>query len=166
MIQKYGVFWFVAGMVVVLGLGGCGLVGVAIPAGTYRGEPACTIGVVSPSGETGSEPFDAPTEFVVAEDGSLFINGEPIVEGSEVTRSIPTADLAFEVTEVTRLGGHVEVVYEPRPTLPGITVEGRLVETYQWRFAALSANVEADLTLTDNSGDSELTIRCQGTLRR
>jgi hypothetical protein len=97
-------------------------------------------------------------------DGNFSVNGVEIVVGAEVVRSTPTADLAFEVTKVTSHWRVVTVEYAPRPTLPGITVEGTLVETYRWHAGSIFASAQADLLVTDVSGTATFTVDCEGTL--
>ncbi len=102
---------------------GCGgIFGTPFPPGTYTGDVPCTIRVVDPSGAAAEEPFTAPTTVTIDPDGRFTINGDELTVGGQVLRSIPTADLAFEITNVTRSRRVLTVAYEPRPTLVGITV--------------------------------------------
>jgi len=147
------------------GAGGC----VPIPAdglapGTYGGELSCTITAVNPEGVEGTEDFTMSVMLVVDSEGMLTVNDEPIEVGAEVTRSIPTADLAFEVLTISPGPGQVEVTYAPRPTLPGIEVTGDLTEEYAEVDGGVRLSGRADLVLTDVSGDSMFEIECSGTL--
>lgn len=132
--------------------------------GTYDGELACTAMVESPDGAEGTEEFTMPMVLVVDAAGDLSTNDEPIIVGELVTRSLPNADLAFEVLTITEDVGQVSVTYAPRPTLPGITVTGDMVETYQRSESGVTATGRADLVLTDVSGDSTFVIECTGSL--
>ena len=144
---------------------GCGgIFGTPLPPGTYTGDVPCTIRVVDPSGSAAEEPFTASTTVTIDAEGRLSINGDKLTVGGEVLRSIPTADLAFEVAEITRERQALTVVYDPRPTLVGITVEGELVETYRWRAGSIRASARADLPVTDAGGTSTFTVQCDGTL--
>lgn len=156
-----------AAFVLPLVTGGCGLLGVGnlIP-GTYVGELSCRIVATNPEGVEGQDDFTYSATLVVDEDGGLTGNGEPIEVGEQVTREIPTATLSFEVTRITRGWGHVLVSYEPRPTLPGISVTGDLVEDYRQAADVIRAHGLADLVLTDFSGDSILQIDCSGVLAK
>ena len=77
---------------------------------------------------------------------------------------MPTADLAFEITKITRQGRVLTVEYVPRPTLVGITVEGELVETYRWHVGSIRAAAQADLLVTDVSGTTSFTVNCAGAM--
>jgi hypothetical protein len=120
--------------------------------------------VVDPSGNPGEDEFTSAATLAIDADGRISINGVELVVGAEVLRSIPTADLAFEVTKITRVGWVVTVEYFPRPTLVGITVEGKLVETYRWHAGSVIASAQADLLLTDVSGTATFTVDCEGAL--
>lgn len=150
-----------------LGVPGCiDLFQNGLAEGTYNGDLACTIEVVDPDGQEATEDFTASTTLTAGSDGSLAINDEPITSGAEVTREIPNAELAFEVADVRVEIGRLVIRYEPRPTLPGITVEGELVETYRQQLGSVAASADADLTVTDATGESTITIRCTGVLPR
>ena len=97
-------------------------------------------------------------------DGDILISGEDIVVGNEVLRSIPTADLAFEIIEVTQTAATITIRNAPYPTLSGITVEGELTETYEWNGTTIDATADADLIVTDIDGPVTLTVECAGTL--
>jgi len=146
-------------------VGGCGSVfGPAFAAGTYSADLPCEIHVVGPSGAEASETFTSPVTWTVDADGSFLIDGAPLVVGQQVLRSIPTADLAFEITKITRRGLLLTVEYAPRPSLPGIRVEGALVETYRWRFGSIAAEGRTNLEVTDVSGTSIFKASCAGLL--
>ena len=144
---------------------GCGgIFGTPFPPGTYTGDVPCTIRVVDPSGSAAEEPFTASTTMTIDAEGRFSINSDELTVGGELLRSIPTADLAFEITNVTRSRRVLTVVYDPRPTLAGITVEGELVETYRWHAGSILASARADLLVTDAGGTSTFTVQCDGTL--
>jgi len=144
---------------------GCGgIFGTPFPPGTYTGDVPCTIRVVDPSGTAAEEPFTAPTTVTIDADGRFTINGDELTVGGEVLRSIPTADSAFEIAEITGERQALTVVYDPHPSLVGITVEGELVETYRWHAGSILASARADLLVTDASGTSTFTVQCDGTL--
>jgi len=148
-----------------LSLGGCGgIFAWPFASGTYVGEGPCTLRVVDPAGTEGEQDFTAPITLTVDADGNFSINGVEIVVGAEVVRSTPTADLAFEVTKVTSHWHVVTVEYAPRPTLPGISVEGQLVETYRWDAGSILATAQADLLVTDVSDTTAFTVNCEGAL--
>jgi len=132
--------------------------------GTYSADVSCTLRAVVDAETAGEEPFDSSITLVIDSDGLFMINGEAVVVGGTVLRAIPTADLAFEVIEVLRSGSLVTVRYEPRPTLPGITVQGELIETYRWLAGTIEMTARADLELTDISSTTGLTVDCQGVL--
>jgi len=134
--------------------------------GTYSGELACTIDAVNPSGMTGSDSFTMPGEMTIDDDGNIRINDEPLAVGQQVTRAIPTADLSFEITALTQETWLLTLRGEPRPTLPGITVEGELIEAYRWNWGSVLAAGQAELEVTDVSGTSTFDIQCAGTLTR
>ncbi|MDO8630610.1 MAG: hypothetical protein Q7R41_08950 [Phycisphaerales bacterium] len=145
---------------------GCGMIfGLPFTAGSYVADVPCTIRVADATGTTvGEDEFSAPTTLTIDADGALSVNGVELVVGRQVVRSIPTADLAFEITKVTRRCRTLTVEYIPRPTLVGILVEGRLVETYRWRNDSIRASAEADLVVTDVSGETTFTVNCAGVL--
>lgn len=148
-----------------LGVPGCmNLFSEGLPPGTYEGDLDCTITVTDPEGTMAEDEFTSENVLVVGDDGALRVNGEAIVEGEEVTRAIPTADLSFEIIEVVTAIGRVTVSYEPRPTLPGISAEGELVERYERASGGIEVTATTDLDLTDVSGTSRLVVRCEGLL--
>jgi len=120
--------------------------------------------VVDPSGKAGQDEFTSAITLTVDEDGNFFVNDVEIVVGAEVVRSTPTADLAFEVTKITPQWRVLTVEYAPRPTLVGITVDGKLVETYRWDAGSVLASAQADLLLTDVTGTATFTVDCEGVL--
>lgn len=151
----------------VLGLGGCGVLGgVALAPGTYSGELACRLTVTDATGVEASEDYTSAATLVVDEDGGLTVNEEPVEVGALVTRSLPNADLAFEVLNLSRRWRQVVVTYEPRPTLPGIAVTGELVEDYSRDVGGVRVVGHADLVVTDVSGDNAFEIDCSGVLGR
>jgi len=144
---------------------GCGgIFGTPFPPGTYTGDDPCTMRVLDPSGTAAEEPFTAPTTVTIDAEGGFSINGDELTVGGEVFRSIPTADSAFEIAEITGERQALTVVYDPRPTLIGVTVEGELVETYRWHAGSIRASAQADFLVTDAGGTSTFTVQCDGTL--
>lgn len=115
---------------------------------------------------TVEDEFSQAAQATVGDDGTLTVNGETIVVGAEVTRSIPTADLAFTVTTIRRGLGGMHVEYAPRPTLPGITVEGVLTEMFGAVSGALLVEAVSSLELGDVDGVRPFEVRCAGRLPR
>ncbi len=147
--------------------GGCGRFGLGtFPPGTYSGEADCTIHAVRADGTSGEDEFVMPGSLTIDADGMFSINGEEIVVGQQVVRSIPTADLSLEITDVARGRDVLRVEYAPRPTLPGISVAGVLIETYRWDAGSIEATGIAVLVVTDIEGAHTFTIECEGTLTR
>jgi len=136
----------------------------SFPAGVYVGDIPCGIDVVTADGEPGHDDFTSPITLEIAADGAIFINGDEIVVGARTTRSLPNADLEFEVTDVDRQSDSITITYAPRPSLPGITADGELVEEYIWHAGQVLASANADLTITDVDGPNQFTIECDGTL--
>lgn len=150
-----------------LGAGGCGWFGgPALQSGTYVGELSCRAIVTTSAGEREQEDYTLQATLIVASDGKLTVNQEPIESGQLVTRELPTATLGFEVTAINQGWRHVTVTYEPRPTLPGITITGDLMEDYQQAAGVIRAHGLANLVATDVSGDSTLQVDCSGALTR
>ena len=145
---------------------GCGVIfGPIFPPGSYAADVPCTIRVADATGTTvGEEQFSSPTMLTIDADGKFSIDGVELVVGQQVVRSIPTADLAFEITKVTRRCRLLTVEYAPRPTLVGISVGGQLVETYRWRNDSIRTSAEADLVVTDVSGETTFLVNCAGVL--
>ena len=139
--------------------------GLFVP-GVYMGDLQCTISASDGSGTQAEEEFVSSLTFTVEADGGLRVNDVELVVGAEVVRSIPTADLAFEVTAFSHSRSGLTVTYEPRPTLPGITVEGTLVETYRRQAASILATGRAELTVRDVDTTTEFTIECAGMLEQ
>jgi len=153
--------WFAALLIA----GGCdALFGPPFVPGTYVDDVPCILSIEDESGSMQTEDYDAALTLVIAADGGLTINGEDVAVGQPAVRAIPTADLAFEVVEVIRQGRFVTIRYEPRPTLPGITVDGSLEERYRWRAGSIDVIAAADLELTDVATTTPLTVECRGTL--
>lgn len=152
-------------LVVPLALNGCGgILAWPFTAGTYSGDVPCTMDVVGPSGAAGQDEFTSEVTLTVNTEGRFNLNGVELVVGAEVVRSIPTADLSFEITKITRDGRVLTVEYAPRPTLVGITVEGELVETYRWHAGSIRAAAQTELLLTDVTGTTAFTVNCDGVL--
>lgn len=147
-----------------LAMGGCVPNGNSIPPGAYSGVVPCILDVIPPTGETGQEPFVENLSVVADPLGALAINGVAVEIGSSHTRSLPTAELSFEVVGIQRAPGSVQVTYSPGPTLPGIEINGSLVETYDSRENGLAVSAEADLTITNIDGITTLSIDCETTL--
>ena len=120
--------------------------------------------VVDPFGSAAQDEFTSAVTLTVDAEGRFGLNGVELVVGAEVIRSTPTADLAFEVTKVTRQWHVLTVEYAPRPTLMGITVDGELVETYRWHAGSILAAAQADLLVTDVTGTGSFTVDCEGVL--
>ena len=158
--------WATAAIGSLLSASGCGIIlGPVFAPGTYTGAPDCSLHIVDPTGAEGDDEFSETTTLIVGSSHDFSINGVEVAVGQQVVRSISSADLAFEITRVTRIGGVMWTVeYEPRPTLPGISVGGQLVETYQWMDGRIEVSADADLVITDVSGESSLTAHCRGVL--
>ena len=163
-IRRQPVRPFIASAVLVGLLSGCGVGGSEFLAGEYSGAIPCTLDVTNPSDETGSEEFDSAITLVVDDNGDITLNGVELVVGNEILFSIPTADLSFEIVDVQRSSGELVVTYEPRPTLPGITIEGELTQTFRANGDTIDVTSEAELAATDVSGESEFVIDCAGSL--
>lgn len=146
-------------------LPGCGgiLVSWFIP-GTYSGEIPCTLRVEDESGEANEREFTASLTMTVAANRSIEINDVPVAIGEEVVRSLPEADLAFEINHISQVGNNLSIEYLPRPSLVGISVEGLLTETYQQRASSIDVTAQADLEITDVEMTILLTVTCEGTL--
>jgi hypothetical protein len=146
-------------------LSGCGgIFAWPFTAGTYIGDLPCTMDVVDPSGAAAQDEFTSAITLTIDADGRFSLNDVEIVVGAEVVRSTPTADLTFEITNVTRHWHVLTVEYASRPTLPGITIEGELVETYRWHAGSILASAQADLLLMDVLGTATFTVDCEGVL--
>lgn len=143
---------------------GCGLFCSPFVAGEYGADLPCTLDVVDPTGATASEPFTSANTVKIDASGRFLVNDVELAVGREVLRSTPTVELAFEVTKLTRRCNQLTVTYEPRPSLPGITVEGQLVETYRGNAGSILVSARADLTVLDASGTSEFGVQCDGVL--
>ena len=135
----------------------------SLPIGVFAGQVDCVVEVERPDGQTGEEPFSTELTVAIFEDNSMTINGEPVEVGATHVRSLPFADMGFEIVQVDRSIGTVRIMYEPRPTLPGITATGQLVETYVSSEDNISVSAEADLTLNDVDGATQLQIDCAET---
>ncbi len=147
------------------GAGGCGLFGPPFPSGTYSGDIPCTLTVgEGDAAETGS--FESPISLNADDSGGFVLNGAPVEVGEQITFSTPTADLGFEIVSIARVLSSLAVTFEPRPTLPGISIDGNLVETFSLRSTGIHVTAEAVLDVTDTSGTTRLGITCDGTLVR
>lgn len=135
-----------------------------IPPGDYAGEVSCTLQVTAPDGQSAEAPFTESLVVNVGTQDSLTINDVPVAIGELHTRSLPNADMAFEIVGVRHVRGGVEVTYEPRPTLPGIEAQGDLVETYRRQGGSLGVTADANLMLHDAEGATTLVVSCDGTL--
>lgn len=131
--------------------------------GIYAGDVPCLLELES-SPEPAEEPFTESLVFEALEDGTWTINGVPVEVGALHLRSLPTADLSFEIVSVTEFRTGITVTYEPRPTLTGIEVDGTLTETYTRGDDRLEVEAEALLTLTDIDGSTQFLITCEGEL--
>jgi len=146
-------------------LSGCGAKEwLTLVRGTYTGELICSVTGVDDSGAESQWEFTQSTVLVVGPDGDFTLNGEALVLGQQVLRSIPTADLLFEITEIEHKRCVLTFQSEPRPTLPGIGIDGVLVETYEWTDGSIVATSRVDLQIADASGTLALTSECDGTL--
>ncbi len=145
---------------------GCGIIpGHVFVPGTYSGDLDCTLHIVDPLGTEGADEFSKSTTLTVGSGHRFSIDGVEVAVGQQIVRSIPSADLLFEITRITRIGDmRLVVEYEPRATLTGITVDGQLVEMYLWMDDRIEASADADLVITDVSGESSLTTHCEGIL--
>jgi len=148
-------------------MAGCDVLwGGAFVPGTYMGDVQCTISVGPSPGAPVAEEFDLSMTLTVEDDGGFRVEGVELVLGAEVVRSIPTVDLAFEVTGITHGRSGLTVTYEPRPTLPGIAVEGDLVETYRRWADSVLVGGRAELAVTDVETATAFVIVCAGVLDR
>ncbi len=146
---------------------GCGLfLSNALMPGTYAGDLACVIRVTDASGAEAEEEFTSSPTVTVGEDGGITVDGVRLAVGASVTRAIPNADLAFEVTRIRDGFRRVVVRFAPRPTLPGITVEGELREIYRRDADAIQVTAGALLNVGDIDGVTPFDIRCNGRLSR
>ncbi len=144
----------------------CGALTAPFQPAVYEGDVHCTVYITDAAGATAHAPVITPVQLTIESNGGIAIDGVEVVEGAEVVRSIPTADLAFEIVEVTHVRRRLTVRYEPRPTLPGIAVEGELVEEYHWRALGIDAAAQANLLIHDVSGTTTLVADCGGRLNR
>jgi hypothetical protein len=146
-------------------LPGCALLFLlSFPPGTYTGDLACTAVIVAPDNASETMEYEVSTTMGIDENRDFTIDGVEVALGEEVTRSLPNADLTFAITRIVRAGPLLQIEYAPRPTLPGITVDGELVETYRWVDGAIQAAAVTDLTIEDVDGTTTLAAECDGTL--
>ena len=151
---------------VLAAVSGCGAGFFPLRAGVYSGELACSGQLTDDMGMMSELDFDQRLELTVEPSGVFRIDGVELAIGSRVLRSIPTAELEFEITDIQRPRMSVTVIYEPRPTLPGITVEGNLVESFRWDRESIIAASHAQLLVTDISQTVTLLGECHGQLDR
>lgn len=148
-----------------MGPGGCGFFVTPFPEGTYSADVPCTLTVGEGSNEE-STSFTTPVTLVVSDSRELSLNGVPVVEGERITFTTPTADLTFEIVYVYRLFNTAGVRMVPRPTLPGITVDGPLFQRFDLDEDVIHTFASATLDVMDASGTTRLRISCDGTLTR
>lgn len=155
--------WLTVGLSSLCICGCAGGVFATLFAGTFAADVPCTLVATNEEGVEEELEFQQAITLRLDRGGDVFINDVQIELGAEVVRSIPTADLAFEVVSVDRAANGITIVYEPRPTLTGITVDGELVETYVWLPAGESvlATASADLVLTDVEQTVVFAIACE-----
>lgn len=145
-------------------VGGCFLAPEGLPAGTYSGEIPCVLELAGEAHDPVQGPFTAELIVEIGPSNSITINDVPVELGSEHVRSLPNADLSFEVVEIELSAEQVVIHYEPRPTLTGIEVTGALTETYRWELDHLVVEAVAELTVTDIDTSTEFVIECDGAL--
>jgi|CXWL01.1.fsa_nt_gi hypothetical protein len=160
-------YLFHPAVLTILGLGsvgGCTADFGGFPSGAYSGAPTCVLEVTGPTGATGQETFTEDLTVTIDLKDAFTINGVPVEIGAQHLRSLPTADLAFEVVAVQQSAGSLEITYEPRPTLPGIEITGSLVESYLLRNGDIAVNAQAELIVNDADGANTFTIECDEAL--
>jgi hypothetical protein len=153
----------VPAVVLALVQAGCGWFG-GDSFASYSADLSCGADIITAQGETGHEDFASSTTVEINAAGDLRVNGVAIDVGARVTRSLPAADLEFEVVAVDRNGDSITIAYEPRPSLPGITVDGQLIQKYVRQSGDLRATASANLTVTDIDVDTQITVNCEGLL--
>ncbi len=134
------------------------------PSGVYTGTPTCLLDVTGPTGATGQETFTENLTVAIDESNTFTINGVPVEIGAMQVRSLPNAELAFEIVAAQQSASELQITYEPRPTLPGIEISGSLVETYRWDDDRLTVSATADLEVKDVGGVSTFFVTCDGNL--
>jgi len=148
-----------------LALGGCDRLGTgSFIAGTYTGNLSCRLVATDSTGMEQEETFDVATTVVIDADGSFSIDDITLAIGGMVRRSIPTAELDFEITELVAQDDRLSFTAEPRPTLPGITATGELIESYRAAGGSIDASRELDIEITDIEGTIVITGTCEGAL--
>lgn len=145
-------------------MGGCSLDPGGFPAGVYSGEIPCILELANQAHDLVQEPFTTELVVEIGPSDSFEINGVPVELGAEHVRSLPNADLSFEIVDIGQSRREIVIHYEPRPTLTGIEVTGDLIETYRWENDRLVVDAEADLTVTNIDGSTEFLIGCDGGL--
>ncbi len=145
-------------------IGGCTADFSSFPSGVYTGAPSCLLDVTDPTGATGQETLTENLTVAIDPLNAFTINDVPVVIGAQHVRSLPNADLAFEIVATQHSAGYLQITYEPRPSLPGIEIGGSLVETYRWNTDHIEVSGIADLTVSDATGVTLLTVTCDGTL--
>ena len=152
-------------MVIGLGLiGGCTIDLFGFRSGTYTGSPACVLDVTDPTGATGQEPFTEDLTVDIDRSDAFTINGVPVEIGAMHVRSLPNAELAFEIVAIRQSARELQVTYEPRPTLPGIEMSGQLIETYRWDKDHITASAAAELAVSSTDGVANFSVTCNGNL--
>lgn len=145
------------------GLAGCSADFGTFAPGEFAGTLDCQMTIDGPAGE-GQQPLTIDLAVTVVPVDVLTINGQPVEIGAMHLRSLPTADMQFEIVRTERSAGHIEVTLAPRPSLPGITATGQLVETYQQAEGGITVQAQADLTINDIDGPTRLQVACPTTL--
>jgi len=145
------------------GLGGC-LVDsfTTFPPGVFEREVLCEVSAEGPNGE-GQQTFTTELSVMIDEFGAMTVNGEPVELRATHVRSLPTADMGFEIVDIDQYPGFVQITLVPHPTLPGITATGFLVEEYVRGEGTITVQAEGDLTLNDIDGATNLHIDCPQT---
>lgn len=146
-------------------VGGCGPFLSLFPLGTYSADVPCTL-TVGEGDAAETAPFETPISLQSLEFGNLLLNGVPVELGGEVTFSMPTADLTFEITDIRRGLNATWITFEPRPTLPGISIDGSMEQMFWNGSGDIHVSADAILDVTDISGTTRFGIACDGLLTR
>lgn len=145
-------------------LGSCTAAFNGFHSGEYAGPATCTLEVTGPAGTPGQEEFIEDLSVNIGTQGTLVINGVPVEIGAEHVRSLPNAELAFEIVAIRQSFRKIQITYEPRPTLPGIEISGQLVEIYRQEGESLSVGATTDLVVSSADGITNFSVTCDGTL--